>query len=272
MTPSRTTHPYYMYEEIQSQPAVVAAVLAAQADAARRVAAALRARVIRRVIFTGTGTSLHAAECATWFARVGPMPFEVVAMPAYDLATYPFSLASDDAVVVISHRGTKRYAGQVLQQASAAGVFTVLITGQGEHQAPASAVTLRTCAQDRSAAHTVSYTSALAVLALLLAECAQSQQLRRAVLELPRWIAGALEAEAQVRGLTDRERIYFVGGGPHAITAREAALKVKETAYLGERRLCRRANAARAAPVGDGGGCCGRHCSAWTIDGQDRPI
>jgi len=29
-----------------------------------------------------------------------------------------------------------------------------------------------------------------------------------------------------------RRRIWFVGGGPGAVTAREAALKVKETSYL----------------------------------------
>ncbi|HVN84982.1 MAG TPA: SIS domain-containing protein [Candidatus Binatia bacterium] len=236
MTEPRTQPPFWMYEEIHAQPDAVRAVLAEQAEAVVRVVAALRARRARRVLFVGTGTSYHAASCAAWLARLHHAPLAAAAVPAYDFATYPLALTRDDAVVVISHRGTKRYTGQALALAQAAGALTILVTGQGPHEAPPGVGVIRTCHQDRSSAHTVSYTSALAVLALIVAELAESEGLRGAVRALPEQLRAALATESAVRELagrqTDRERVYFVGGGPHATTASEAALKLKETSYI----------------------------------------
>lgn len=236
MADPRSQHPFWMHEEIHAQPDAVAAALADQVDGIARVATALRAARPRRVLLVGTGTSFHAAQCAAWFARLEHVPLTTVAVPAYDFASYPIALTSDDAVVVISHRGTKRYTGKALDLARAAQVVTALVTGQGPHEAPAGVVVLRTCHQDRSSAHTVSYTSALAVLMLLLADYADDERLRRVVLGLPTLLAEALRSEAVVRELAerydDRQRVYFVGGGPHAVTASEAALKVKETSYI----------------------------------------
>jgi glutamine---fructose-6-phosphate transaminase (isomerizing) len=233
---ARSQHPFWMYEEIQAQPDTLRAMLAAQVEPAARLAAALRARRTRRVIFAGTGTSFHAAVGAAWLARLEQVPVQVHGVYTYDLATYPSQLARDDAVVLISHRGTKRYTGIGLSRALEAGAQTILVTGQGPHQAPPAAKVLRTCHQDRSSAHTVSYTSALALLALLLATYDDAKGLRRAVEELPLRLSEVLRLECAVQQLAqrfaERRRIYFVGGGPHAVTAAEAALKVKETSYI----------------------------------------
>ncbi|MBI1817219.1 MAG: SIS domain-containing protein [Deltaproteobacteria bacterium] len=239
MTDPRSQHPFWMREEIHEQPDAVAAALTDQAEGIARMAAALRAARPRRLFLVGTGTSFHAAQCAAWFARLEHVPLTTMAVPAHDFVTYPIALTSDDAVVVISHRGTKHYTGKALELARAAKVVTGLVTGQGPHEAPAGVVVLRTCHQDRSSAHTVSYTSALAVLMLLLADyadCSDDERLRRVILDLPTQLAAALQTEAVVRELAERyagrQRVYFVGGGPHAVTASEAALKVKETSYI----------------------------------------
>ena len=225
-----------MYEEIHAQPDAIRDALSAQSDGVARLAASLRARPARRLILVGTGTSFHAAACTAWLARLEAVPLTAVAVPAYDFATYPFALTRDDAVIVISHRGTKNYTGKSLEVALAAGALTALVTGQGPHEAPKGVTVLRTSHQDRSSAHTVSYTSALSVLALLLAEFAGDRELRQSVLALPERLSAALATESRARELADRyadrNRIYFVGGGPHAITAGEAALKVKETSYI----------------------------------------
>ncbi|HUI26256.1 MAG TPA: SIS domain-containing protein [Candidatus Kryptonia bacterium] len=236
MADPRTQHPFWMYEEIHAQPNAIGDALAAQSDGVARLAASLRARPARRLIVVGTGTSFHAAACSAWLARLAAVPLPTVAVAAYDFATYPLALARDDAVIVISHRGTKNYTGKSLAVAQAAGVLTALVTGQGAHEAPAGVTVLRTCHQDRSSAHTVSYTTALSVLALLLAEFAGDRDLRQSVLMLPDRFSAALGTESRARELADRyadrNRIYFVGGGPHAVTANEAALKVKETSYI----------------------------------------
>jgi glucosamine--fructose-6-phosphate aminotransferase (isomerizing) len=234
MADPRQTHPFWMHEEILVQPDAVRGVLAAQADSVARLAATLRG--CGRVFLVGTGTSYHAAALATWIVQLENIPITALAVPAYDFVTYPIALRSDDAVIVISHRGTKQFTTQVLERACAAHVPAILVTGQGAHEAPAGAEVLRTCHQDRSPAHTVSYTSALSLLALLLADVAGDARLRQEVLALPALLAEALHGETAVREIAERyrnrQRIYFVGGGPHALTAREGALKVKETSYL----------------------------------------
>jgi len=144
--------------------------------------------------------------------------------------------------VAISHRGTKRFTARALEKAHEAGCRTVLISGEGGAPDSAAGVVLRTVAQERSSAHTVSYACAISVLTLLAARIGHHRpgghlldesSLRS---ELPAALRAGLEKEGDIAALAEehlgRRRIWFVGGGPGAVTARETALKVKETSYL----------------------------------------
>src|SRR5438552_3745407 len=85
--------------------------------------------------------------------------------------------------------------------------------------------------QESSAARTISYTCALALLAALAADLGGDDAIRRALDQIPDHLAGLLGqtswAELAAR-FAERQRYYFIGGGPNTATAYEAALKMNE--------------------------------------------
>jgi hypothetical protein len=83
------------------------------------------------------------------------------------LAVHPIeTLRPGDAAVLFSHRGTKRFSINALGGGRQAGLPVILITGEGSGIAEADLI-LKTVPQERSAAHTISYTTALVRLTQL---------------------------------------------------------------------------------------------------------
>ena len=164
---TRRGHPYFMYDAILAQPQAIEDVLRKHETTVQEVAATLASK--RRLYLVGIGTSWHAALVAEhWFRRFCARSMEVQAWHSFEFCAYPPPLASEDAVIIVSHRGTKTYSFQALEMAKAAGAYTVSITSTdpGPRIQVADAV-LNTVEQERSAAFTVSYTAVLAVMALL---------------------------------------------------------------------------------------------------------
>src|SRR5439155_1314155 len=90
---------------------------------------------------------------------------------------------------------------------------------------------LQTVDQEKSAAHTVSYTCALALLAALAAAIGDNDDLVQELQAIPDQLALLLGQESWAElaaRFADRRRYWFVGGGPNAATAYEAALKMSE--------------------------------------------
>ena len=85
-----------------------------------------------------------------------------------------------------------------------------------------------------SSAHTASYTTALALLAMLAAEVGGDGALRHALGGLAdhqALLLGQESWEDLARRFAGRRRYYFVGGGPNTATALEGALKMSEANY-----------------------------------------
>jgi len=242
MKQNRTTHPYHMYDAIRAQPALVAQLLGAQGVELDRAAKAVAAR--QRLIFAGIGTSGHAAQMGGYFLRLLTAGRLVpLVEESFELVNYPLALTSGDALIATSHRGWKNYSVEAVRRAKAAGALTVAITGEGGSEGIRAAdFVFTTCEQEISFAHTKSYTTALAILAALVVRIAENDGLLAdqnavAALEgIPASITAALSCEPQARtaakAIASRQRLIFVGAGPNSITAREAALKVKETSYV----------------------------------------
>ena len=88
--------------------------------------------------------------------------------------------------------------------------------------------------QESSGAHTVSYTSALTLLATLAAALGGNNGVRRQLQEIPDMLALLLGQESWdelAARFADRRTYWFVGGGPNTATAWEAALKMSEAAH-----------------------------------------
>jgi len=216
------------------------AQIAAQPEAVRTALGRIEAPALdpgRPVILTGIGTSLHACRIAAdWAAALSGGSVRPHAVEAHAMAAHA-PLRADDQVVVVSHRGSKRFPNAVLQRARAVGARSVAVTGEGPHTPDADTV-LRTCAGERAATHTVSYLTALVALGRLIAGLvgeAAARPLTEALAGVPELLQQAVDAPAPTHAaarLAEREPLLVAGFGLDAVTAGEAALKIKEGAYL----------------------------------------
>ena len=229
-----------MYDAIHQQPQAIEEMLRKHGTSVQEVAANLAKK--RRLYVVGIGTSWHAALVAQhWFRRFCAPVLEVQAWHSFEFCAYPPPLNEEDAVVVISHRGTKTYSFQALEMAKATGAYTVSVTSTdpGPRIQVAHAI-FNTIEQERSAAFTVSYTTALTVLALLAiavgswTDSSEEVPLLRAQLEeVPQMVTQVLARQTAVqqaaRKFQNRNRFICVGWGPNTANAYEVALKIKET-------------------------------------------
>jgi glucosamine--fructose-6-phosphate aminotransferase (isomerizing) len=229
----RTGHPFHMHDAIYAQPGALR--LVGRGNERALEAAAARLRETDHVLLAGIGTSWHATLVGElMLAHAGRLGFRARAIHAFELASYWPPADARTGVVVVSHRGSKRYARETLEQAKARGGLSVAVTGQGSDAPAVADVTLHTVAQEASHAHTVSYTSALALLGLLAAEVGGNDAFRHAVDGLADHLAlllGQESWEELARRFAGRRRYWFVGGGPNTATALEGALKMSETSY-----------------------------------------
>jgi glucosamine--fructose-6-phosphate aminotransferase (isomerizing) len=173
----------------------------------------------RRILVVGTGTSFHAANQGAYLLRLAGA--DATAASAADSALWGPSPAPGEALVLLSHRGTKRYTSQVLAQARESGVATVSIGGIG------SGAEIETVAQERAGTFTVSHLGAL----MRLAQLARTLGAELHLEAVPDAVAAAMAAPSP--GVeVPRRGLDFVGAGPNQWTAAEGALKVREAAHL----------------------------------------
>ena len=224
-----------LYAGILAQPGALRAVLGTQDAAARTAAEAL---VGHRVWLVGTGTSLHAAQIGAHMLRQAGL--HATAVGSLEFVYSPRPLSPEDAVVVISHTGATTFAREALASASGAGAATVVVTGLGSSFGEGT-LRLFTTTAETSATYTVSYLAALMALALTAAYTGDlmGRSLREwsaALSTIPGAVEDLLAREETVRAsaevLAVRRRLVLVGAGPNAATAREGALKVKESCYV----------------------------------------
>jgi glutamine---fructose-6-phosphate transaminase (isomerizing) len=157
-----------------------------------------------RVAHTGCGTSFHAAQTA----GASVQALEAVLAPP-----------EADILVCVSHEGETEL---TLEAARGFAGDVWLVTGTSSSPLAALAAQVVVCTPEieRSWCHTASYTCAVAALAALHG---------RSVDWLPDAVAAALEARVSA---PSRDRVLVVGAGRDWPTAQEAALKLREGAWL----------------------------------------
>lgn len=175
----------------------------------------------RRVLLVGTGTSWHAANQGAWLLRLAGV--EAWPVAAADVVGGGPTPRPGDALVLLSHKGTKTYTSQVLQQAREDGLPIVVISRVGSPDAD-----LDTVPQEVSSAFTSSHLCALMRLAQLATELGAPLGRLEAV---PDAVGAELAAGPTAVGPPER-LLELVGTGINAWTASEGALKTRETSYL----------------------------------------
>jgi glutamine---fructose-6-phosphate transaminase (isomerizing) len=185
-------------------PGATRAAVFAQPEWLRAVPTDLRLPRGARVVHTGCGTSFHAAQTAG------------AAVQALEAVLEP---PAADILVCVSHEGETELTLEAAQ-AFAGEVWLVTGTPRSPLAELATEVVVCTPEIERSWCHTASYTCAVAALVALHG---------RSIEWLPDEVAVALEAQVSPPG---RERVLIVGSGPDWPTAQEAALKLREGAWL----------------------------------------
>jgi glucosamine--fructose-6-phosphate aminotransferase (isomerizing) len=221
-----------MHDAIYAQPGALRLVARGQGDAI--AAAAARLRALDQVLLTGVGTSWHAALVGELlFARVGGLGRRARAFHAFELASYWPDGDARAGVIGITHRGTNHHTLAALARARSKGGAGVAITGKST-DAVAADWMLRTVDQESSGAHTVSYTTALALLAALAAAVGGQSDTARELDAIPDLVASLLGQESWddlAARYGSARYFWFVGGGPNTATALEAALKMNEAGH-----------------------------------------
>ncbi len=229
-----------MYEAIMSQPEAMEEMLNKHTNSVHPIASELAKK--RRIYLVGIGTSWHAGLVAGhWFRKFAGTGPVVEVRQSFEFCAYPPALSANDGVIVISHRGTKTYSYLALEMARSNGAYTIAITSTE----PGPRITvadeqLQTVPPERSAAFTVSYTSALMVMGMLSAalggwtdQNGDVAQLRARLDDIPAAAEQILARQGEIQRATrrfqSRERFICAGWGPNTASAYEVALKIKET-------------------------------------------
>ena len=176
----------------------------AQPDWLRRVPTHTKLPNEARVVFTGCGTSFHAAQTGGWAVQA----LEAVLKP-------PLA----DIMVCISHEGATALTMEA-EQAFAGDVW--LVTGNPESELAVRADEVIVCTPEieRSWCHTASYTCAVAAIQALNDE---------EIGWLPEAVEQALLEDVQP---FEQDRVLVIGAGRDWPTAQEAALKLREGAWV----------------------------------------
>jgi glucosamine--fructose-6-phosphate aminotransferase (isomerizing) len=158
-----------------------------------------------RVLYTGCGTSFHAAQTGG------------AAMQALELVLAPQQEA--DLLVAVSHEGDTPLTVEAAR-AFAGPVWLVTAKSESPLGELAEEVLVATPEVERSWCHTVSYTCAVATLAALRGDDVSG---------LPAAVETALQQREPVGA---QERYLIAGAGRDWPTAQEAALKLREGAFV----------------------------------------
>ena len=158
-----------------------------------------------RVLYTGCGTSFHAAQTGG------------AAMQALELVLAPQQEA--DLLVAVSHEGDTPLTVEAAR-AFAGPVWLVTAKPESPLGELAEEVLVATPEVERSWCHTVSYTCAVATLAALRGDDVSG---------LPAAVETALQQREPVGA---QERYLIAGAGRDWPTAQEAALKLREGAFV----------------------------------------
>ncbi len=240
----RTQHPYLLHDAIHEQPDCIARFLRDRRALVEKAAAAAASR--HRIMLLGVGSSHHAAQIGEYFLRHFSRASTAIAEQAFEQVHYPRGFHPNDIAIFLSHRGSKNHTVQAMTAARATGALAVGICGEPISEEMGRAdFAIPTCELETCFVHTKSYTTALAALGLFcIALSKERKQIEPAdahgaiasLERIPELLRKALKSEGAARAaakqIAQRQRWIFIGTGPNWATAREGALKVKESSYI----------------------------------------
>jgi glucosamine--fructose-6-phosphate aminotransferase (isomerizing) len=227
-----------MLEEIYEQPQAVARALEREHNNVTALVSDLREREVRYVVIAARGTSDNAGTYAKYMLEiVQGVPTALAAPSVYTLYDAKVNLAGC-LVLGISQSGQATDVVQTLSVARSVGALTACITnvdgspltGVSDH------VLLCHAGEEKAVAATKTYTTALALVALLVGQWSNHPRLLESLRAVPDQMRAALSLDEAVAQVVERyrymEECAVLARGLNQCTALEAALKMTETSYI----------------------------------------
>ncbi len=227
-----------MLREIYEAPARVEALIAREGKALAKALAPFRKQPPPLVLVAGRGTSDHAAIYAQYvFEHFLGIPVAGAALSLFTL--YPSRLRLKGALVVgLSQSGESPDVVKTVRVARKKGAFTLAITNAAKSSlSEAADYSLNLQARpEKAVAATKTYTAEL-MATLLICQALGGGVKQHEIEAMPDAIRTALECEEQVAAVAPyyryAPRCLCLARGFNYATAREIALKLMETCYLG---------------------------------------
>jgi len=227
-----------MRDEIYQQPHAIASAIEQETAAVAAFAQKLRDRRIRHVVIAARGTSDNAATYAKYLLEiVVGVPVALAAPSVYTLYGARPNLEGV-LMLGISQSGQATDVVQALATGSETGAMTACITNvAGSPLTEVSDATFLCSAGDeRGIAATKTYTTSLALVALLAAQWAESAELLKGLNKIPDAVQRTLALDDVVASAVERYRYMdecaVLARGLNQATALETALKMTETSYI----------------------------------------
>lgn len=248
----RGGHPHFMLKEILEQPEAVRNTLRGRLRTERGEAVLgglreheARLREVKRLFIIGCGSAYHAGLVGkVHLERYAGLPVEVAL--ASEIKYAPTFYDEGCAVLSISQSGITMDTALAQREAKAHGALALgIVNVVGSTIARESdAGVYNHAGPEIGVASTKAFVSQLTVLALLTVflgrqrrlSMAEGIEIMQALEALPSLVAHVLECRPQIqeiaRQIASAKSALFLGRGANAAIAYEAALKLKEVAYI----------------------------------------
>lgn len=225
-----------LYNEIFEQPGAIARVLSESLPDVRALVQAVKSADVRYVALAARGTSDNAAIYAKYLLQIlCGIPVMLTAPSVHTL--YGGTVNYQNALVIgVSQSGAGEDICEVVSAARKAGAITAAITNTEGSKLAQTAEYLLPCraGQEFAVAATKTYTTTLAIFALIAAEWSENADFISGLKHIPEVAESALAVAEPVipalaKSLFHAEKMLTVARGPHLSTAIEASLKIAET-------------------------------------------
>jgi glutamine---fructose-6-phosphate transaminase (isomerizing) len=230
-------HPW-MLREIHEEPERIASLLERESTRLHKALARFRTQPPPFILVAGRGTSDNAAEFGRYlFEHFAGIPVSGAALSLVTL--YPVPMHIKGALALgVSQSGESPDVVQSLVAARKAGAFTLAITNIANSSLAKAAdhTIILHARKERSVAATKTYIAELTAMAMIcqaLGGAVPERELRA----LPKAISKALACEQAIANIAPyyryAPRLLCLSRGFNYATARETALKLMETCYIG---------------------------------------
>ncbi len=230
----RGEYVHYTLKEIFEQPAAVVKTAERMDSLSGRAAGMIRNA--KRVYLTGSGSSFNAAQVGKYlFSKYGQVNCETII--ASEARFSPHKFDSDSLVIAISQSGESADVLEAVAMAkeNGAGILSVVNVPTSSLARVSSLSMSLGCGPEIGVAATKSFTSQLVVLYCIAKELGTGT-LTPSFESVAKLMSEILENQSKIGALAEKmiavSDVYLLGTGLHYCLAAEAALKIKELAYI----------------------------------------